>query len=262
MHLPPRSKGKIDVHSERSPLAKRVGLPALTFIHTAETGGAVLLLAAIAALVWANSPWSHSYHALFEMPVELRIGDFSLAPPGERQQAHPDEPASGTVDQGRPPGTSGAGSGGEPSEAGDGTSGPGGGTSGSGGEPSEAGEKGEPAHGMTVHHWINDGLMVIFFFVVGLEIKRELVHGELASVRRAALPAAIALGGMIVPAGIYAILNAVGPGGAMRGWGVPMATDIAFAARRAGAAGRPGARTRSGSCCWPSPSSTTSAPSW
>ena len=76
-------------------------------------------------------------------------------------------------------------------------------------------------------HWINDGLMVVFFFVVGLEIKRELLGGELASFRRAVLPIAAALGGMIVPAAIYAALNAGGAGAP--GWGIPMATDIAFA---------------------------------
>ena len=79
----------------------------------------------------------------------------------------------------------------------------------------------------TLRHWINDGLMAVFFFVVGLEIKREVLVGELAAVRRAALPLAAALGGMIVPAVLYATINASGPGFA--GWGVPMATDIAFA---------------------------------
>jgi Na+:H+ antiporter, NhaA family len=78
-----------------------------------------------------------------------------------------------------------------------------------------------------LHHWINDGLMALFFFVVGLEIKRELLSGELASVRRAALPIAAAVGGMLVPAAIYAAMN-VGTAG-ISGWGVPMATDIAFA---------------------------------
>jgi NhaA family Na+:H+ antiporter len=78
----------------------------------------------------------------------------------------------------------------------------------------------------SLHHWINDGLMVIFFFVVGLEIKRELLVGELASPRRAALPAAAALGGALVPALIYAAFN-LGTDG-VAGWGVPMATDIAF----------------------------------
>src|ERR671915_1276604 len=79
----------------------------------------------------------------------------------------------------------------------------------------------------TLHHLINDGLMVVFFFLVGLEIKREFLAGELASRQRAALPMVGALGGMVIPASIYALINAGGPGAA--GWGVPMATDIAFA---------------------------------
>jgi NhaA family Na+:H+ antiporter len=79
----------------------------------------------------------------------------------------------------------------------------------------------------TLHHLINDGLMAVFFFLVGLEIKREMLAGELASIRQAALPLAGALGGMVVPALLYASLNAGSPG--EPGWGVPMATDIAFA---------------------------------
>ncbi len=80
---------------------------------------------------------------------------------------------------------------------------------------------------LSVHEWINDGLMALFFLLVGLEIKREMLIGELASVRRAALPIAGALGGMLVPAALYALLN--GGGAGARGWGIPMATDIAFA---------------------------------
>ncbi len=75
--------------------------------------------------------------------------------------------------------------------------------------------------------WVNDLLMAVFFFLVGLEIKREVMVGELAGWRRAALPVAGALGGMIVPALIYVAFNVGGPGHG--GWGVPMATDIAFA---------------------------------
>lgn len=79
----------------------------------------------------------------------------------------------------------------------------------------------------TFGHAVNDGLMTLFFFVVGLEIKREVTRGELASPRRAALPVAAALGGMVVPALIYLAWNAGGEGA--HGWGIPMATDIAFA---------------------------------
>jgi NhaA family Na+:H+ antiporter len=75
-------------------------------------------------------------------------------------------------------------------------------------------------------HWVNDGLMVIFFFLVGLEIKREVLVGELASLRQATLPLLAAVGGMVVPAGIYLLFNL--GGAAEAGWGIPMATDIAF----------------------------------
>jgi NhaA family Na+:H+ antiporter len=80
---------------------------------------------------------------------------------------------------------------------------------------------------LSLLHWINDGLMALFFFVVGLEIKRAVLVGELATLRSAAVPIFGAVGGMLVPAVIYAALNAGTPG--LRGWGVPMATDIAFA---------------------------------
>jgi NhaA family Na+:H+ antiporter len=78
----------------------------------------------------------------------------------------------------------------------------------------------------SLQHWINDGLMAIFFFVIGLEVKRELVIGELQDFRQAALPLAAAVGGMLVPAGIYLFFHYGAPG--ERGWGIAMATDIAF----------------------------------
>ncbi|MEX1311361.1 MAG: Na+/H+ antiporter NhaA [Candidatus Sulfomarinibacteraceae bacterium] len=86
---------------------------------------------------------------------------------------------------------------------------------------------GDSVFKLSLHHWINDGLMVVFFFVVGLEVKRELAVGELSSFDKASLPVAAALGGMVVPAALYAVLNVDGAGA--RGWGIPMATDIAFA---------------------------------
>jgi len=119
----------------------------------------VLLACAAIAMAWANSPWAHSYHALWETPLTLGVG------------------ATG----GR----------------------------------------------LTLDLVINDGLMAVFFFLVGLEIKREVLVGELASLRHAALPVSAALGGMVVPALLFLAVNAGGTGSA--GWGIPMATDIAFA---------------------------------
>jgi NhaA family Na+:H+ antiporter len=88
---------------------------------------------------------------------------------------------------------------------------------------------GAPGFSLTysLHHWINDGLMAIFFFVIGLEVKREILIGELSDFRQALLPISAALGGMVVPAAFYLIFNHSGE--ALKGWGIPMATDIAFA---------------------------------
>ncbi|MGH3345355.1 MAG: Na+/H+ antiporter NhaA, partial [Nocardioides sp.] len=88
----------------------------------------------------------------------------------------------------------------------------------------------------SLQHWVNDALMVVFFFVVGLEIKYELVHGDLRDPKTAALPIVAAVGGMAVPAAIYAVV--VGGGDGSSGWGIPMATDIAFAVGVLGLLGR------------------------
>jgi NhaA family Na+:H+ antiporter len=142
----------------RPPLARITG-PFQQFAKLQSSQGILLIICTAVALVWANSPWSHSYDTFWHTEISLHIGSHVV-------------------------------------------------------------EK-------SLLHWINDGLMVIFFFVVGLEIKREILAGELASPRKAALPIAAALGGMIAPALIYIAFNFGGEGAA--GWGIPMATDIAFA---------------------------------
>jgi NhaA family Na+:H+ antiporter len=154
MGIPPRTFGALQVRLRESLVTRAVVLPIQQFIHIQGISSVLLLGAAIAALVWANSPWQDSYHHVWEM--ELTLSRLRLP----------------------------------------------------------------------VHTWINDALMAIFFFLVGMEIKHEIVHGELADMRRAALPIFGALGGMIVPALLYMALN-VGHAG-QHGWGVPMATDIAF----------------------------------
>jgi NhaA family Na+:H+ antiporter len=139
--------------------ARLAGRPLDRFLHIEAASGLLLLVAAAAALVWANSPWSAGYEALWHAPVGVRLGSFSF----ER----------------------------------------------------------------SLEWVVNDGLMVIFFFVVGLEIRRESHHGELAEWKRAALPVVAALGGMVLPAVLY--LSVAGGPDTRSGWAVPMATDIAFA---------------------------------
>ncbi len=145
-------------NNPRSTPIEKLTYPIQEFLHKEASGGILLILFTIVALVWANSPFAESYHNLWHTNVSINIGQIELE--------------------------------------------------------------------HSLHHWINDGLMVIFFFVVGLEIKRELLAGELSSIKKASLPIAAALGGMIFPALIYTIFN-LGKESAS-GWGIPMATDIAF----------------------------------
>lgn len=139
----------------KEPIDKLV-TPFQRFIHTEAMGGAVLLAAAAAALVLANSRFGPGFESFWTTPVGLRFGDIVWE--------------------------------------------------------------------HSLRHWINDGLMTLFFFVVGLEIKREVVNGELSKKGAVALPVAAALGGMLVPALIYLVIAPHAPSG----WGVVMATDIAF----------------------------------
>lgn len=133
----------------------------IDILHKETVGGAILLAAATVALVWANSPWSASYHALTHFKV-------------------------GTDDLG--------------------------------------------LHlNLSLGGWAADGLLAIFFFVVGLELKREFVAGDLRDPSRAALPIAAAVGGMVVPALIFAAFASRAGDGALSGWAIPTATDIAFA---------------------------------
>ncbi len=129
------------------------------FFRTSAAGGILLLASAVAALIWANSPWSQSYDHIWHAKVTVGLGAAQLTG--------------------------------------------------------------------SLQHWINDGLMAVFFFVVGLEIKREVLVGELTTLRQAMLPVAAAVGGMLVPAVFYAAFNFGEE--SLAGWGVPMATDIAFA---------------------------------
>lgn len=133
--------------------------PVSKFIHQEFTGGIILFISVLVAIIWANSPWAESYHHLWEISFALSFGEYGLDKP--------------------------------------------------------------------LHVWINDGLMALFFFVIGLELKREFIAGELSTVRKASLPMMAALGGMLVPAVIYISINYDQP--SSNGWGIPMATDIAFA---------------------------------
>jgi Na+/H+ antiporter 1 len=122
-----------------SPVARRLAVPLREFPDTEAAGGLVLLAAAGVALVWANSPWSPAYEALWGTELAVEVGRWTLA--------------------------------------------------------------------LDLRHWVNDGLMALFFLVVGLEIKRELVAGELRTWPRAALPVVAAVGGMVLPALLFLALD-------------------------------------------------------
>lgn len=138
--------------------AQRLTIPFLSFLRIESASGAVLLLCALVALGIANSAWSSSYHAFWEMPAAIQLGSLEIT--------------------------------------------------------------------RSLKHWINDGLMTLFFFLVALELKRELVLGELRSPRTAALSLAAALGGMMVPVAFFWAIERNGAGA--NGWGAVMATDTAF----------------------------------
>jgi Na+/H+ antiporter NhaA len=146
-------------YAGRTAWVRSLAAPVRDFLGT-ETGGASVMLAGtIVALVWANSPWSHSYESLWTTRLAITVGGHAIA--------------------------------------------------------------------LDLRHWVNEGLMTLFFLVVGLEAKRELDLGELRERRRLTIPVMAALGGMSVPVAIYLAFNAGGP--SAHGWGAAMSTDTAFA---------------------------------
>jgi Na+:H+ antiporter, NhaA family len=145
--------------SKTQPFVERALATLQQFLHVEAVSGVVLLVAAAAALLWANSPFAHSYHELWNLPISLRLGEFVFT--------------------------------------------------------------------RSLHFWINDGLMTVFFLVVGMEIRREIHEGALSKFDQAILPVLAALGGVVVPALIYLSFNNVAERG--QGWAIPTATDIAFA---------------------------------
>ena len=149
--------------SEDLPRAQRLAEQALStlhrFLHVEAVSGAALLLAAGAAMIWANSPFAHDYHAFWNLPLTIGFGEHVFS--------------------------------------------------------------------RSLHFWVNDALMTVFFLVVGMEIRREIHEGALSKLDQAVLPLIAATGGVVVPALIYLSLN--GDSARGQGWAVPTATDIAFA---------------------------------
>jgi len=192
----------------------------LRFLHIEAASGILLIAATVVAMVWANSPVSNSYNDLWTTEVVVSVGDFITLESHEEGGEEAGGEEAGGHEEGGEEGAaeaSGEEAAGETAGAGEGTD---------AAEEGEEEEGEEEAHGLTLREVVNDALMTVFFFVVGMEIKMELVRGQLRDRRAAALPAMAALGGMVVPALIYVALNV---GGQVDGWGIPMATDIAFA---------------------------------
>lgn len=161
MHL--YSKEMMKKHTSSIPLGHRISQSVSEqvsrLVHIEAFGGVVLILAAIVALIWANSPYAQSYHDFWTQTVGFQLGDWVMS--------------------------------------------------------------------NSLHFWVNDALMTIFFLAVGMEIRREIHQGALSDLRQAALPLAAAAGGVIVPALVYVALNTDPT--LRAGWAVPTATDIAFA---------------------------------
>lgn len=212
----------------RAEPGERLARPFVRFAQLSCSGGLVLLAMTVLAMVWANSRYAPVYDEVFHTTY------FEIIVEGERKDvSHADDHSAVSDDEAHIQGSiasAGEGSLGGLSLANQADHHP---------EPVEDdhddGHHGPTApegsylflgHGLT--HWINDLLMAVFFLVVGLEIKREIVAGELASPKKAALPIFAAIGGMVAPALIFVGVN-WGDSAAMPGWGVPMATDIAFA---------------------------------
>jgi NhaA family Na+:H+ antiporter len=195
---------------------ERLARPFQRFAQLSSAGGLVLLAMTVLAMLWANSPFAESYERVFH-DTQLAI---TVEHHPHHEAGHEPSPDAieAVVETGR------ADDAAVPTA--DLADGPHEGEGGLQGTDPHAEPHFFIGHGLA--HWINDLLMAVFFLVVGLEIKREILVGELASPRRAALPIFAALGGMIGPALIFTAFN-WGNKAAMPGWGVPMATDIAFA---------------------------------
>jgi len=210
-------------HDGRKTHGERLARPFQRFASLASSSGLALIFASLAALVWTNFISADSHEKFFHgTSIDLMIVDYERD--AQPTQAH-DAVSAG--DRARGPGEAPAAEA-EPGPEPEPESGPGPGPG-----PGFPGPESSPSRtgwllDFSIGHWINDLLMAVFFLLVALEIKREILVGELASVRKAALPIAAAVGGMLAPAGIYMLINRGSPD-SLHGWGVPIATDIAFA---------------------------------